>query len=69
MSAGGEYYYCFSCKKFFHSQNPACLRCGKGCAPARRELLRSTPRVDIYQIFVGNSLVGNQRVEKPVGPR
>ena len=67
VSAISEYFYCFACKRFFKSRNPVCQRCGKGTAPARRELLRSTPRVDIYQIFVGNSLVGNQRVEKHSG--
>ena len=62
-----KYYYCFACKKFFRSDSPSCHRCGKGGATATRKLLRSTPRADIYQIYVGDKLVGNQRVAKKSG--
>jgi len=59
-----KFYYCFACKKFFQSDNNICNRCGRGSASAQRKLLRSTPSVNIYQIFVGKKLVGNQRVMK-----
>ncbi len=60
-------YYCFACKKFFRSESNLCLDCGRGSAPARRELAKSTPAVDTYRIFVDDKLVGNQRVKKKAG--
>ena len=60
-------YYCFACKKFFQSESNLCRNCGRGSAPARRELAKSTPSVDIYRIYVDGSLVGNQRVKKKAG--
>jgi predicted amidophosphoribosyltransferase len=57
-------YYCFACKKVFESESNVCHRCGKGAARASRKLLRSTPRVDIYHVYVDKKLVGNQRVIK-----
>jgi len=62
-----DYHYCFACKKLFKSSDPKCARCGKGGALARRKLARSTPKIDIYHVFVGEKLVGNQRVDKKPG--
>jgi len=62
-----NFYYCFACKKIFRSENNNCLRCGRGAPEAKRKLLKSTPAVDTYQIYVDDVLVGNQRVEKKVG--
>ena len=59
-----NFYYCFICKKLFKDSSNICRRCGRGAAPAERKLRRSTPRLDIYQIYVSDKLVGNQRVEK-----
>ncbi len=62
-----NYYYCFACKKLFRSENDKCRRCGKGAAKARRELGKTTEKLDIYKIFVGDQLVANQRVQKKSG--
>ncbi len=62
-----NFYYCFACKKMFRSEDSKCLRCGRGAAPAERKILKSTPGVDTYQIYVNDVLVGKQRVEKKVG--
>lgn len=62
-----NFYYCFACKKLFKSADSTCRRCGRGAAEAKRKLKKSTPRLDIYQIYVEQKLVGNQRVMKERG--
>ncbi len=62
-----DYYYCFACKKLFKSSDSSCVRCGKGAAVATRKLVRSGLKIDVYQIYVGDKLVGNQRVVKRPG--
>ncbi|HOO77133.1 MAG TPA: hypothetical protein PK636_02795 [bacterium] len=58
------FFYCFACSKFFESDDSTCLRCGRGAAEARRELVKSGPQADIYRIIVGDRAVGNHRVNK-----
>lgn len=59
-----KHYYCFACNKLFKSSDPNCVRCGRGAAEATRKLARSGPKIDVYRIYVGDKLVGNQRVVK-----
>lgn len=60
-------YYCFAGKKIFRGESNLCRNRGRGSAPARRELAKSTAAVDIYRIYVDDKLVGNQRAEKKAG--